>query len=525
MYARPGDRPLGHVGRLGRLTRDLLVRGVPARVLRIARRRRLSRRGSGDLRCRRRAGGGLLGVGAGKRRRDDGANHENGDEGSWGHGSAQHLCKRRDSASRVPREPAHGCCRAGRFEQLAREVTKIGRRRAAAGQLSSDRLFVDGLYWRRGSRYGRAHAWITVWVVVVVVVDHRRRAARVAAGEPRPECSGAGRAGGEHPGQQCRAATAAMPGPPMPPGPPGPPGPPPAYGYGPIVTVRSDHPRARLQVQGPLKWQDVCVAPCNVPVNPQGLYRIGGGTIRPSDGFNMPRPAGQVVVEAQTGSTVKHWVGFGLIIGGVGRRRERDAALRERARRDRQRRQHHDSATRAHAVGIVVHRRRPHPARGRHPAVDEQHVGRRSLTGPASRRLGRPFRPARLLASASSAASAGTGCRRARGRAPSTLVIPARSGSPSVSWKNSRSHQLRVIEAVDDPRRRCGSRSPSASRAPPAARDRPRVPARSAGDSLPASDSPRQHRQRHARREHRIEKAGRVADAAPARGRTACRLR
>jgi hypothetical protein len=108
-----------------------------------------------------------------------------------------------------------------------------------------------------------------------------------------------------------------MPGPPVPPGPPGPPGPPPAYGYGPIVTVRSDHPRARLQVQGPLKWQDVCVAPCNVPVNPQGLYRIGGGSIRPSEGFNMPRPAGQVVVEAQTGSTVKHWVGFGLTIGGV----------------------------------------------------------------------------------------------------------------------------------------------------------------------------------------------------------------
>ena len=105
---------------------------------------------------------------------------------------------------------------------------------------------------------------------------------------------------------------------PGPPAPPGPPGPPPAYGYGPIVTVRSDHPRARLQVQGPLKWQDVCVAPCNVPVNPQGTYRIGGGTIRPSEGFNMPRPAGQVVVEAQTGSTIKHWVGFGLVLGGIG---------------------------------------------------------------------------------------------------------------------------------------------------------------------------------------------------------------
>ena len=115
--------------------------------------------------------------------------------------------------------------------------------------------------------------------------------------------------------------------PPPPPGPPGgpppgygaPPGPPPpAYGYGPIVTVRADHPRARLQVQGPLKWQDVCIAPCNVPVNPAGMYRIGGGTIRPSAPFNMPRPSGQVVVDAQTGSTVKHWVGFGLVLGGIG---------------------------------------------------------------------------------------------------------------------------------------------------------------------------------------------------------------
>jgi hypothetical protein len=111
------------------------------------------------------------------------------------------------------------------------------------------------------------------------------------------------------------------PGPPQPPYPPGPPGPPgaapPGYGYGPTVILRSDHPRARLQVQGPLKWQDVCVAPCNVPVNPQGVYRVGGGSIRPSESFNMPRPAGQVVVDTQVGSTVKHWVGFGLTIGGI----------------------------------------------------------------------------------------------------------------------------------------------------------------------------------------------------------------
>jgi predicted permease len=84
-----------------------------------------------------------------------------------------------------------------------------------------------------------------------------------------------------------------------------------------VVIVQSDNPHARLQTQGPLKWQDVCVAPCRVPVNPAGLYRIGGGTIRPSDTFNMPRPAGQVVVRTEVGSNVKHWVGIALIIGGV----------------------------------------------------------------------------------------------------------------------------------------------------------------------------------------------------------------
>jgi hypothetical protein len=100
-----------------------------------------------------------------------------------------------------------------------------------------------------------------------------------------------------------------------------PPGYPAAYGRvapgaGPVVTLRADKPGARLQTQGPLKWQDVCVAPCNVPVNPAGLYRVGGGTIRPSDEFNLPRKS-SVLVDAQVGSTVKHWVGIGLIIGGV----------------------------------------------------------------------------------------------------------------------------------------------------------------------------------------------------------------
>jgi hypothetical protein len=99
--------------------------------------------------------------------------------------------------------------------------------------------------------------------------------------------------------------------------PPQPYGQPPQPAYGPIVTLRATSPRARLQTQGPLKWQDVCQVPCNIPVNPAGVYRIGGGSIRPSATFNMPRQSGPVLIDAHTGSTVKHWVGFGLTIGGI----------------------------------------------------------------------------------------------------------------------------------------------------------------------------------------------------------------
>jgi hypothetical protein len=87
--------------------------------------------------------------------------------------------------------------------------------------------------------------------------------------------------------------------------------------YGPIVTLRADNPRARLQVMTQLKWQDVCLAPCNVPVHPGGTYRVGGGSIRGSEEFTMPRPSGQVVIDAQVGSKVKRGIGIGLTVGGI----------------------------------------------------------------------------------------------------------------------------------------------------------------------------------------------------------------
>jgi hypothetical protein len=98
--------------------------------------------------------------------------------------------------------------------------------------------------------------------------------------------------------------------------PPQPPGPP-RYS-GPVVTLRADNPRARLQILGEsLRWRDVCTAPCNVSVQPAGSYRVGGGTIRGSDTFTMPRASGPVLVSAETGSNVKHWVGIGMIIAGI----------------------------------------------------------------------------------------------------------------------------------------------------------------------------------------------------------------
>jgi hypothetical protein len=89
------------------------------------------------------------------------------------------------------------------------------------------------------------------------------------------------------------------------------------FGYGPIVTLRADHPRARLQVMGPIKWQDICVPPCNLPVHPAGSYRIGGGSLRPSEAFSMPRQSGSVAIDARVGSKIKHGVGLGLTIGGA----------------------------------------------------------------------------------------------------------------------------------------------------------------------------------------------------------------
>jgi hypothetical protein len=98
------------------------------------------------------------------------------------------------------------------------------------------------------------------------------------------------------------------------------PAPPPAMPVpmGPVVWLSSDNAQPRLQVLQLDTWRNVCRAPCGIPVDPNGLYRVGGGDVRPSEEFHMPRPSGAVEIDAHVGSKIKHSVGLGMIIGGGG---------------------------------------------------------------------------------------------------------------------------------------------------------------------------------------------------------------
>jgi hypothetical protein len=86
---------------------------------------------------------------------------------------------------------------------------------------------------------------------------------------------------------------------------------------GPVVILRTDNPNPRLLQQSESSWYDVCGAPCGLRVNPAGLYRIGGRSVRLSDPFRLQRPSGDVVIDVQAGSQGKHFVGLGLMIGGL----------------------------------------------------------------------------------------------------------------------------------------------------------------------------------------------------------------
>src|SRR5262249_27473644 len=90
----------------------------------------------------------------------------------------------------------------------------------------------------------------------------------------------------------------------------------PQYPQGPVVHLRADNPKAQLQ-QLQLRWRTICSVPCGLPTDPAGYYRVGGNTIRPSAPFRLPRQSGEVLVDAQVASHVRHWMGLGVGIGGI----------------------------------------------------------------------------------------------------------------------------------------------------------------------------------------------------------------
>ena len=94
------------------------------------------------------------------------------------------------------------------------------------------------------------------------------------------------------------------------------PQPPPGAWTGPIIHFEADRPTARLQ-KLQLRWVDVCTLPCDIPVDPYPMYRVGGSGIMRSKPFQIPRPTGQILVTAKTGSVAKHWVGGGMALGGI----------------------------------------------------------------------------------------------------------------------------------------------------------------------------------------------------------------
>jgi hypothetical protein len=86
---------------------------------------------------------------------------------------------------------------------------------------------------------------------------------------------------------------------------------------GPRVILQVDNLNGRLQQHTQFRWRDICIAPCGITLDPHALYRVGGGTSLASEPFSLPRASGDVYIDAQVGSKVKHWVGLGLMIGGL----------------------------------------------------------------------------------------------------------------------------------------------------------------------------------------------------------------
>jgi hypothetical protein len=104
---------------------------------------------------------------------------------------------------------------------------------------------------------------------------------------------------------------------------------------GPVVELSADEGNATIEKRtgtsaatglGPFEtgvlsvghWQEVCVAPCQVRLDPNASYRVSGDGLVPTGSFMLPRNEDRVRVDAKMGSSPARVGGMLLTAGGIG---------------------------------------------------------------------------------------------------------------------------------------------------------------------------------------------------------------
>jgi len=84
------------------------------------------------------------------------------------------------------------------------------------------------------------------------------------------------------------------------------------------VHVESPAPvRLERMAPGDFEWRAVCSAPCDVPVDAGGVFRVAGDDVRSSPSFVVhPRPGERVDIRVQRSSKTAHTLGIAGIVGG-----------------------------------------------------------------------------------------------------------------------------------------------------------------------------------------------------------------